>query len=319
GPALGPTIGGIILHITTWHWIFMINVPFGIIGVIIACLLIPTPPKMQTPVPFNWLGFVLFSVGLSLVTLSMAVLGDNFEWLKLSMILGAGAVILLAVYVHLSLKQTNPMLDLNLFKQKTFRIAMIVNFLPRIGIGATPFLMALLLQVLWGRSALFSGSIFIFLALGMMSTRIFVNQTLLWRYGYRNVMLVVSSLLSIISMNLCWFSTPKPYWLLGLIMFVIGVLTSQLYMSVGTLYPSGLERSQFSQGTSIASTIQQFSMGFGVACAAISLHLIAKLSHLPLFSSTIFFWTFIGLNLIGATSIFFIVQLDRDAGRKAKT
>ncbi|NNM58261.1 MAG: MFS transporter [Legionellales bacterium] len=316
GPALGPTIGGIILHITTWHWIFMINVPVGIIGVIIGWFLIPDSTQITRPPPFSWTGFILFSLGLSMVTFAMAILGDNFEWSEYALILGGVATLLLLMYAHVSKKQKYPLFNLNLFKQPTFFSAMVISFISRIGTGAMPFLLPLLLQILWGKSPLYSGIVFIFMAAGMMSTRVFINQKLLHRYGYRRLLIIDIVLLTIISMNLCWFSTPKPIFLLYITVFFIGVLTSQLYMSLGTLYPAHLNESEYSQGTSIASTIQQFSMGCGVAIAAISLHLIAKLMHIPMLTASVFFWTFVVLNTIGLTSLFFVMQLDKEVGKQ---
>lgn len=318
GPALGPLIGGIILHVTTWHWIFMINVPVGIMGVIVAYILIPQSTNRTLPPPFSWIGFILFSLGLSLITFAIAILGDNFDWFKYALILSVVATLSLLLYLKISAKQQYPLFDLNLFKQKSFSSAMAISFISRIGAGALPFLLPMLLQILWGKSPLYSGVVFIFMAAGMMSTRLFINQKFLHRFGYRRLLTIDIFLLSFLSMNLCWFSTPKPVFLLFIMVFFIGVLTSQLYMSIGTLYPAHLQQSEYSQGTSIASTIQQFSIGCGVAIAAISLHLIARLMHIPMLTATVFFWTFICLNLIGFLSLLFVFQIDDEVGKQVK-
>jgi len=310
GPALGPTIGGLILHVTSWHWIFFVNIPFGIAGIIITAIFMLAPPQRTTRIPFNWPGFLLFSFGLAFITVGMAMLGDNFDLLNPALICTVIAALLLFIYWRVSSKQAHPLLEVDLFKEKTFAVSMAVNFLMRIGTGAIPFLLPLLLQLVWGRSALFSGVLFIFWALGMMSTRFILNQKALVYYGFKRVLMVSTVLLTLFSMNLCWFDHPLAPPLLAGMLFIIGALTSQIYMSLGTLYPLELHPTKYSQATSIASTIQQFSAGCGVAAAAITLHLISKITQQPLFSSDVFFWTFIGLNSVGILSVFFIMQLN---------
>jgi EmrB/QacA subfamily drug resistance transporter len=309
GPTLGPTIGGLILHVTSWHWIFLVNVPLGIIGIIVAYHLI-TQTEKQKSEKFNWSGFLLFSLGLAAITFAMAVLGDNFELRKYAAMLAVLAVILLTAYWHVSAKQAKPLLDIELFKQKTFRISMIVSLIARPSLGAIPFLIPLLLQVVWGKSALFSGMSFMFLALGMICARFILGQKLLENYGYKKGLFIIISAITIASMNLCWFSQPQPFIWLALMLFIIGLVTSQFYTSIGTMSVIEVEPKNFSQATSISSTTQQFSAGVGIAMAAILLHLISKVTHQPLFSADVFFWTIIILNGINFLSLFFIAQLN---------
>jgi EmrB/QacA subfamily drug resistance transporter len=310
GPALGPTIGGLILQITTWHWIFLVNVPFGIFGIVVAYILLPKTQPLADIKPFNWLGFLLFSAGLTLLTAAMAAVGDNFALLKYAAIFAGISAVFLYLYWWVSSKQKYPLLDLTLFKQNTFMVSMAVNFFARIGTGAVPFLIPLLLQLVWDRSALFSGVMFMFLALGMMSSRMMVNQKILVRVNFKKFLLGSTVFMSLLSMNLCWFSKPLPDVLLAGLLFVIGMLTTQLYMCFGILYRFELHPSQYSQAASIASTIQQFSAGTGIAVAAIILHLISKITGWPLFSSDVFFWTFIVLNCFGLVSVLFVSKLD---------
>ncbi|MFN7096244.1 MAG: MFS transporter [Gammaproteobacteria bacterium] len=310
GPALGPTIGGLILQVASWHWIFLVNIPFGIMGIIVAYILLPKTPQLIDINPFNWLGFLLFSAGLTLLTAAMAVLGDNFSLVKYALLLAAVSAVFLFLYGWVSARQRSPLLDLTLFKQKTFMVSMAVNFFARIAIGAVPFLIPLLLQLVWGRSALFSGVMFMFLALGMMSSRIVLNQKVLSLFSFKTFLLVSTLLLSFLSMNLCWFSQPTSSFLLAALLFIIGMLTTQVYMCFGILYRFELNATQYSQAASIASTIQQFSAGTGIAIAAVILHLLSKLMSWPLFSSEVFFWTFIMINCFGFISVIFVGQLD---------
>ncbi|MFN7096636.1 MAG: MFS transporter, partial [Gammaproteobacteria bacterium] len=309
GPTLGPTIGGLILHVATWHWIFLVNVPLGIIGTLVSYYLIAPSEEHHAP-SFNWPGFLLFSLGLAAITFALAVLGDNFDLRNYAVILAIAAIILLVAYWRVSAKQERPLLDVELFKQKTFRISMVVSLIARPSMGAVPFLIPLLLQVVWGRSALFSGMSFMFLALGMISARFLIGQRLLTDYGYRMGLYIIILAITLLSMNLCWFSHPQPFYLLAAILFIIGIATSQFYTTIGTMTVAEVEPKKFSQATSISSTAQQFSAGVGIAMAAILLHLISKMLQQPLFSADVFFWTIIALNAINLFSLFFIAQLN---------
>lgn len=309
GPALGPTIGGIILQVATWHWIFLVNIPFGILGIVVAYFLLSKEKSAINVPPFHWIGFLCFSLGLTLLTFALALLGDNFNWRQAALVLAILSGFFLLAYAYFSKKQTRPLLDLHLFHNNAFAVAMSVSFLSRIAIGAIPFLLPLLLQILWDHTALYSGTVFIFYALGMMSTRLFINRRILTKIGHKRWLIIVISLQTFLLMNLCWFSTPQPFIWLASLIFFIGMFTTQLFLTINTLYPKYLKPEQYSQGTSISSTIQQFSAGVGVASAAIMLHLIAKISHRPLFSSSVFFWTFIFLNMIGALSLLCVLKL----------
>jgi EmrB/QacA subfamily drug resistance transporter len=312
GPALGPTLGGFILKFLTWHWIFLVNIPFGVIGFIAGYYLLSSEKKAIGIPPFNWLGFFFFSTGLALITIAMAILGEDFRFLYAAISMGFMAILMLVIYVKLSKKQPHPLLDMNLFKDKTFSVAMSVSLISRIGIGAVPFLFPMLLQIVWGKSALYSGTVFIFMAFGMMATRLLLNQRLLLYFGYKRWLFIINTLLTLLLINLCWFATPQPLIYLYVMIFSIGVLSSQLYLSINTLYPKVLPPSAYSQGTSIASTIQQFSSGLGIASAAIMLHLVAAILHQPVFSSQVFYWTFIWLNIIGGFSLLCIIPLDKN-------
>lgn len=309
GPALGPTLGGLILYVASWHWIFLINVPLGLMEAIIAYYII-VPSKPQTTTPFNWSGFLLFSLGLSSCTFALALLGDKFSLYQYSLILGACSLMFLLFYWQVSIKQKNPLLDMTLFKQKTFAISIIVTLIARPCAGATPFLMPLLLQVVWGKDALFSGIMFMFLALGMLCARFVFKQTLLIKYGFRKVLMVCVICLSFLSMNLCWFSKPQPLIYLAILLFMMGAFTTQFYSCIGVMSVIEVPPEKFSQTTSMTSIAQQFAIGCGVAIAAIILHLISQLTHTPLFSYEVFFWTFIILNSFALLAVFFILQLN---------
>lgn len=308
GPALGPTLGGFILQIASWHWIFLVNVPFGIGAIMIAYRIIKPSEKYET-LPFNWSGFLLFSLGLACITLSLALLGDKFSLIYQATLFLAVGLLFLFFYWQVSHNQSAPLLDLTLFQQKTFRISMMVGLLVRPSAGATTFLVPLLLQTVWNKTALFAGTCFMFLALGMLCSRFLFTQRLLSLFSIKKILLVSVLALVILSMNLCWFSQPRPMTYLILLLFLIGVASVLVYTCLGLMSVLDLQKEQYSQATSMTSTSQQFSIGCGIAIAAVILNLISRISHTPLFSSEVFFWTFIILNGLSISSLLFIRQL----------
>lgn len=309
GPALGPTIGGLILQFATWHWIFLVNVPFGILEVIVAFAIIaPTPPRPVAP--FNWAGFTLFSLGLVMMTFSLALLGDNFQLWPWALLIALAGIGLLLAYWQVALRQKQPLLDIALFKQKTFGISIMAMLLVRPSTAAIVFMVPLLLQVVWGKTALFSGVCFMFLALGMLLARVLLQQWLVSAYGFKQTLLYAVLALTVLSMNLCWFSAPQPFVVLAIMLFLIGIATSQVYTCLGLMSVIEVEAEKYSQATSISSAAQQFAAGCGVAIAAIILHAVSSVLHLPLFSSEVFFWTLIVLNSVSLLALFFIVQLN---------
>lgn len=309
GPALGPTVGGLILQVASWHWIFLVNVPLGIIGAIVAYFYI-SPGSRISSSPFNWWGFTFFSTGLATLTFSMALLSDTFDRLLESSVLAFLSFLLLSAYWLLSRCQVYPLFDMDLFKQKNFRIAIIVSLITRPSLGAILFLLPLLLQVVWQKTALYSGLAFMFFALGMMSARFAVKNSLLCHWGYKKILYVTIITMTFLSMMLGLFIRPQPFYLLASVLFVLGIMNSQFFLTINSLTVIDLDPQNFSQSTSISSTIQQFSAGLGIALAAIFLHLLSYLLQIPLFSGSVFLGCFIALNSINFLSLFFIRNLD---------
>jgi EmrB/QacA subfamily drug resistance transporter len=309
GPALGPTLGGVILQIASWHWIFLANVPLGIGAIIVAYHIIKPSEKVAT-LPFNWSGFLLFSSGLACITLSLALLGDKFSLMYQAAIFFVVGILFLLFYWQVSRTQSVPLLNLTLFQQKTFRISMIVGLLVRPSVGATAFLVPLLLQTVWNKTALFAGTCFMFLALGMLCSRFLFNQKLLALFSIKKILLTSVLALLIFSMNLCWFSQPQSMIYLILLLFMIGAASVLVYTCLGLMSVLDVEKEQYSQATSMASTNQQFSIGCGIAIAAVILNLVSRVTHTPLLSNEVFFWTFIILNGLSISSLFFILQLN---------
>ncbi|MFN7096288.1 MAG: MFS transporter [Gammaproteobacteria bacterium] len=310
GPAFGPSIGGIILHIANWHWIFFVNIPFGILGLIITYWCIPVVKPAHKVPPLNWTGFLLFASALTILSFTLSALSDALIPMNLIIITSIIAVGLFVIYFIHSRSQPYPLLNLSLFKIYSFTTTITAGFLARIAISALPFLLPLLLQIEWGTSALVSGLYFLPFGLGMMLAKLLMIRNWLKRYGFRKVILINTLLLSINTVFLAFFGALHFSIPFIILLFIQGMLASQQYTALGTLYVMELKSDCFSQATSIYSTAQQLSAGFGVAIAAILLKTCAIFHKGIIFTPEVFFTTFVILSGIILLSLPIVFKLN---------
>ncbi|HVY13378.1 MAG TPA: MFS transporter, partial [Alphaproteobacteria bacterium] len=165
GPVLGPPLGGFIVTYSTWHWIFFINVPIGILGMVLSSLFIKNIREQATP-PLDIPGFLLLGLGLSGLVAGFEMAGRNLLPGETVAFLLAGGAIGIALYGFYALRKQHPIVNLRLFQLPTFFAATVGGLLFRIGIGALPFLMPLMLQEAFGLSPLNSGLITFASAIG---------------------------------------------------------------------------------------------------------------------------------------------------------
>jgi EmrB/QacA subfamily drug resistance transporter len=266
GPMLGPIAGGLIVGYFHWSLIFFVNIPIGLAGL---CLVYFHLPDYREPTnPLDVAGLILFGSGVALLSYVLEVFGEHT--LNTREILGllAVSIALLAGYGFHATKTAYPMLNLILFRIRTFRAAVGGTFLTRLGIGGIPFLFPLLYQVGLGFTPIQSGLLMMPQAIAAMSLKVFMPR-ILARFGYRAVL--VSNTL-IIGAQILLFATigmATPVWLIVTEVFFYGFFTSLQYTSMNTLVYSDVSGAQESSASSIASTVQQMAISFGVATASL--------------------------------------------------
>ncbi len=209
GPISGPPLGGFITTYASWHWIFIINVPIGLVGIALATLYIPDV-RAERPEPFDFVGFVLSGLGVGGLAFGLSVMGLAFLPVGVvAALIGVGAISSAAYVVH-ARRTAVPILDLTLFKLPTFRASVFGGFMFRLGIGALPFLLPLLLQLGFGLTPFQSGLITFTGALGAIFMKA-AAASVLRRFGYRRVLLY-NSLISSAFLAACAFFVPgMPY------------------------------------------------------------------------------------------------------------
>ena len=312
GPICGPPLGGFITTYATWHWIFIINVPIGLVGIGLASRFIPDI-RTEYPYPFDLAGFILSGVAIGGLAFGLSVAG--LEFLPNSVVaalLGVGAISGVA-YVIYARRAPAPILDLRLLKLPTFRASIFGGFMFRLGVGAMPFLLPLLLQIGFGLSPFQSGLITFTSALGSMFMKA-AATTVLKHFGYRNVLLY-NSLVSAVFIAACAsFVHGMPFSAMIVILLIGGFFRSLQFTSVNTIAYAEITAPVMSRATSMVAAFQQLSLSTGVAVGALVVEITLRLEHSPAMGVTDFPPAFVAISLLSAAAALIFMQLPLDAG-----
>ena len=267
GPMLGPIAGGLIVRYLQWRFIFFVNLPIGIVGLVMVYLHLPDY-REQNPKPLDVVGFILFGSGVALLSYVLEIFGDHALGLLEILGLLALSLTLIVGYGLHATRMAFPLLQLSLFMIRTFRVAVSGGFFTRLGIGGVPFLLPLLYQVGLGLTPVQSGLLIMPQAFAAMSTK-FLMPRILHRLGYRGVLISNTIILGLLLMLFATIGLTTPLWVIVLQAFCYGALTSLQYTSMNTLVYADIDENKTSNASSIASTIQQMSISFGVAVAGL--------------------------------------------------
>ncbi|MGE8539739.1 MAG: multidrug transporter subunit MdtD [Acinetobacter sp.] len=265
GPLIGPTLGGWLVEVTTWHWIFLINIPMGILGGLITFKAMPnvTEPSVQR---FDFWGFLLLVIamaGLSLGIENFASTSQSMYWSIGLIAAGLAAAMLYAFHAH---THQNALFRSKLFKNRIYAIGIVGNFFARLGGNAMPFLIPLMLQVAFGFEPFVTGLLMIPTVLGSLASKPIIRQ-IIQRFGYRKVLLVNTLLVGACIASFALSSAETPIWLRALHFFIFGMLNSLQFVSMNTLTLKDLPQQDASSGNSFLSMIMMVSMSIGVALA----------------------------------------------------
>ena len=312
GPVIGPPVGGFITTFATWHWIFLINVPIGILGIVLATKYIEDV-RAEHHERFDIVGMIYAGLGIAGLAFGLSVLGLNFlPWsVVVSLIIG-GSVFIAAYLVHA--KHTAiPALDLTLFKLPTFRASVLGGFIFRIGIGALPFLLPLMLQVGFGKSPFESGLITFASAAGAMGMKM-AAATMLKRFGFRAI-LMFNAVISSCFLAACYFfSSTTPATIMFGVLLIGGFFRSLQFTSINTIAYAEIEQARVSRATALVSVGQQLSISAGVAIGALAVDLTAQFrGHADLHAED-FQTAFLIVAAISALSVFIFSRLSPEAG-----
>jgi EmrB/QacA subfamily drug resistance transporter len=268
GPMVGPLAGGLIVAYLNWRFIFFVNLPIGIAGLILVYLNLPDYRDRQKR-PLDVVGLIMFGSGVALLSYVLEIFGDHT--LSAAEILGLTAISLLLIvgYGLYATRTTYPLLQLTLFRIRTFTSAVSGSFFTRLGIGGVPFLLPLLYQVGLGYTPIQSGLLIVPQAMAALCTK-FVLPRILGRLGYRMVLISNTVIIGMILMLFATIGRGTPAWLIVVQAACFGAFQSLQMTSMNTLVYSDVPAQRTSNASSIASTMQQLSISFGVAAAGLT-------------------------------------------------
>ncbi len=267
GPLLGPTVGGLIVHWLTWRDIFFVNVPVGLAALWFGHRFMPDYHG-EARRPLDVLGLLLFGSGAALLSWLLEIFGEHSlsAWQAFGVL--AVSLMLLAGYGWHAWRWPYPLLNLALFRVRTFRVSVLGGFVTRLGVGGMPFLLPLLYQLGMGLPAWQSGLLMMPAAAAAMGMKL-ISTWMLRRYGYRQVLIVNTLMVgcTIGSFSLVGPATPIPMIVgMGLLM---GLFNSLQFSSMNSMAYADVDGKDAAMASTMASTLQQMSLSFGLACGSL--------------------------------------------------
>jgi EmrB/QacA subfamily drug resistance transporter len=315
GMMLGPVLGGLITHYMSWRWIFWVNIPVGVITIILSILWLKKATPQVVP-PLDKVGFILFGSGLTGLIVSLSAFTESTISGLSSLGYLCASVALMLLYLWHSRNVAHPIIKPAIFRFRTFSISLVGNLTSRLGFGGVPFLLPLLLQISFGYSAQLSGLLLAPIALGVWLVKPF-SLWLLRAIGYKKLLIINTNSVAII---LCAFSfltihTTLPC--IALLTFLFGFLISLQYSAMNSLGYAQLPADQLSSATSVMSTAQQLAQSFGVSVGAILLNYFSTREyHSIQLNVSIFHHTFLSMGILTSITSLIFLRLKRTDGNE---
>jgi EmrB/QacA subfamily drug resistance transporter len=314
GPVIGPPLGGFITTYFSWHWIFLINIPIGLLGIFMALRYID-PIRSEDPERFDLYGLVLAGTGLGGIAFGLSVAGLNLlPWTIVAALVGIGTISMTLYVIH-ARRTASPVLDFSLLRLSTMRAAVIGGFLFRLGIGSLPFLLPLLMQVGFGLSPFKSGLVTFASAVGAMGMKTLAAR-IIRTFGFRNIMVINALVSSVFLAASALFTAATPLLLIMIILVVGGFFRSLQFTAINTVAYAEVEPPQMSRATTLVSVNQQLAISAGVAVGAFCVESTMLVRHVSELTASDFAPAFIVVSIISAASAYFFSQMPDDAGHE---
>jgi EmrB/QacA subfamily drug resistance transporter len=268
GPMIGPLAGGLIVGFLHWRIIFFVNLPIGLVGLLLVYRHLPDYRATQTD-KLDWLGLLLFGSGVALLSYVLEIFGEHTLSVAQICALLAIAIALLLGYVRHAIRAAHPLLRLGLFRLRTLRVSVSGSFVTRLGVGGMPFLLPLLYQVGLGYTPIQSGLLILPQSVAAISLKM-TMPIILTRFGHRKVLVVNTILLGVLISFFATIGAHTSIVVIALQAAMFGFLSSLQFTSMNTLAYADVQEADTSMASTIASTMQQMAMSFGVAAASLT-------------------------------------------------
>lgn len=312
GPVVGPVVGGFITTYFDWRWIFFINLPIGLLGIALATMFFEDV-REEDVAPLDITGFLLSSTGFAALMLGLATGGRHLVPVAVSYGCVAFGIAALILYWFHARRLAYPVLNLSLLRIPTYRIGVLGGSIFRIGIGAIPFLLPLMLQLGFGLDALQSGLITFASAAGALVMKT-LAKTILARFGFRGV-LTFNALIGSAFLAASGLFTPStPHWIMLGVLFVGGCFRSLQFTGINALSYADVSNRDMSSATSFSSVAQQLSLSLGITVGAFALEAANLYNGGKTLGAGDFWPAFVLVGLISASSALWMIRLKPDAG-----
>ena len=312
GPILGPPIGGFIVTFSSWRWIFFINIPMGVLGVVLTTLFMPDV-REAVKEKLDIRGFILTGCGLAGLVYGFDNLGKSMLPFAVVAAMLIGGAICGALYVFHARRTPNAILDLSLLKIKTFTASTVGGLFSRLVIGASPFLLALLLQLGFGLSAFQAGLLTFAGAAGALLMKTTARPIINW-FGFKRILIVNAVMVAILSGCYALFRVTTPHWILLLTLLVGGFFRSLQFTALNAIGYADIPQRLMSRASSLASMFQQLAQSLGVGLAAMLIHYTLAWRHSAKLTAADITPAFAIVAALSLVAIFFFVALPSDAG-----
>jgi EmrB/QacA subfamily drug resistance transporter len=306
-PIVGPPVGGFITTYSSWRWIFFLNVPLGLIGIVLALLWIVNE-REDNPRPFDWLGFTLAGTACTSFMYSLELLGrQNAQWSSVGVFLGYSLVAGWMAVRHMR-RSEHPLIQFDCLRVRTFAVSTWGGSIFRVAINASPFLLPLMFQVPFGLSPFQSGLLVLAMFAGNLSMKP-VTTPILRNFGFRRVLLTNGTITAGLLFCCGLLSPQTPRLLIVGVLFLHGLSRSMQFTSLATLAFVDIPKSLMSSATSFSAVVTQMAMGMGVAVGAVALRAAAWMRGHPaaipaLMDFHIAFWLVSVLALVAVLDCF---------------
>ncbi|HBO37288.1 MAG TPA: MFS transporter [Pasteurellaceae bacterium] len=314
GPILGPILGGWLVTYATWHWIFLINIPIGLAGILLAGRYMPETFGKERHL--DWKGFWLFGGGLVGITLGLDLITEAFveKWMAASIIL-SGTLLLWFYYIYAKHAE-NALVPLALFKIRTFSIGIFSNLFIRLCASGIPFLLPLMLQVAFHYDADIAGWLIAPIAVSSILIKPLIGK-FISSLGYKNALILTALALTLTIAAMSLLHAGSPLWIYITIVSVYGACISVIFTTVNTLTVSELDAHNASAGSTILSVVQQVGIGVGIAISSLILniyrHFVGETGELLQRS---FNYTFLTSAIFGMILVLLLTRLQQSDGEQ---